>query len=418
MDVISTTELFAGRYVLGPLVGQGGMSDVHRATDQETGQEVAVKLVRSDDPELARRLAMEARVHQGMENPGLIKLLHSGLVDRQPFLVMEYVEGTTLAAALRQEPLSARLTARLGSMVGDALAYMHTRGIVHRDVKPSNIMLAADGRALLGDFGIARLLDSTAHTLEGTTLGTVAYMAPEQLEDHQVGPAADVWSLGIVLLECLTGRPVFSGTSSEILARRLAGPVPLPRDLPVPWRILLTGMLDHGPEQRLTAGQVASLLLAPPFAVPWSPPGRSEGESRAITAPHDLTALAPGLGAGMAGATGTATMPAATPGTAAMPATAAAAAPATLRGRGRARSGWVAAGILALAALVGGLAYGLASSPAAHAKTTHGKSRPPPRPRSPARRPRPCHRRPHPPRWRRWCATWPRASTGGRSALG
>jgi eukaryotic-like serine/threonine-protein kinase len=292
--VISTTELFAGHFRLGPLLGQGGMSDVYRAVDERNGEAVAVKIVRSGDPELARRLSQEVRVHQRMEHPGLIRLLDTGVTDGQAYLVMELVEGTTLATSLRAEPLGARLTAKLGAILGGALAYVHAEGIVHRDVKPSNIMLGADGRALLGDFGIARLLDSTTFTIDGTTIGTVAYMAPEQLEDHQVGPSADIWSLGIVLLECLTGKRVYGGTSSEIIARRLAGPVPLPSDLPVPWKVLLSGMLDHRPEQRLDGNQVAALLASPVFAAPWSPAPVDLTERVPVTVAHDLTALAPG----------------------------------------------------------------------------------------------------------------------------
>jgi len=112
---------------------------------------------------------------------------------------------------------------------------------VHRDVKPANILIGADGLARLTDFGIARLVDTSTLTLTGTMLGTATYMAPEQLENHAVGPSADVWSLGIVLLECLTGERVYAGTPSEVLARRMAGPVTLPDGLPVPWKLLLTG---------------------------------------------------------------------------------------------------------------------------------------------------------------------------------
>jgi hypothetical protein len=353
MGMLSTTDLFAGRYRLGPLVGQGGMSDVFSATDQDTGREVAVKVVRSLDPELARRLAQEARVHQGMAHPGLIELLHSGMADGSPYLVMEYVQGTTLAAALHHEPLSPRLTAKLGTMVAGALDYLHERGIVHRDVKPSNILLAADGRALLGDFGIARLLDSTAFTVPGTLLGTVAYMAPEQLEDHQVGPAADMWSLGIVLLECLTGRRVYEGMSSEVVARRLSGPVPVPGDLPAPWRVLLTGMFAHEPEQRLTGAQVASLLEAGAFATPWS---LSAGTDTAVTAaaiPVDPTALVPVADPG--------TAPSSEP----EPQAARRRAPTTGRRR---RRRWLLVGAAAALVLIGGaVAYGMDARPSTDA---------------------------------------------------
>jgi serine/threonine protein kinase len=113
------------------------------------------------------------------------------------------------------------------------------------------------------------LVDTSTLTLTGTMLGTATYMAPEQLENHAVGPSADVWSLGIVLLECLTGERVYAGTPSEVLARRMAGPVALPDDLPVPWRLLLTGMLASAPEDRLSALDVSTMLAAPAFRSPW-----------------------------------------------------------------------------------------------------------------------------------------------------
>jgi serine/threonine protein kinase len=288
----TTTDLFAGRYRLGELIGRGGMSDVYRAEDRASGNPVAVKVVRSGDPELARRLAQEVKVMQRMGHPGLIQLLDTGVADGQAYLVMELIDGATLAASLRGGPLGARLTTKLGTTLADALAHVHQQGIVHRDVKPSNVMLSADGRALLGDFGISRFLDASTFTLDGTTLGTVAYMAPEQLEDHTVGPPADIWSLGIVLLESLTGRRVYEGSSSEIIARRLAGPVPLPGDLPVPWKLLLSGMLDHRPDQRLAAADVASLLASPVFSAPWSPSATEATPRQVATVPHDLTALA------------------------------------------------------------------------------------------------------------------------------
>ena len=127
-------------------------------------------------------------------------------------------------------------------------------------------------------------------------LGTVSYMAPEQLEDNQVGPSADLWSLGIVLLECLTGRRAYEGTPSEIVARRLVAPVPLPADLPVPWKLVLAGMLDHRPNERLSGHEAAALLATSAFQAPWRPPGDEAGEGRDGVATYDLTALAPGGG--------------------------------------------------------------------------------------------------------------------------
>jgi eukaryotic-like serine/threonine-protein kinase len=290
----SANEILNGRYRLVRLLGHGGMSDVYQGVDQASGTQVAVKMVRSGDPELARRMAVEVRALERFEHPGIIRLLDTGLSGDQAYLVMELIDGPTLAAALRRGPLAPKDTAVLGARLADALAYAHERGIVHRDVKPSNILLGADGEAWIGDFGIARLHDASTLTATGTTLGTAAYMAPEQLENHQVGPGADIWSLGIVLLESLTGHRVYEGTPSEIVGRRLAGPVPLPADLPVPWKLVLSGMLDHRPDQRLNGAEVAAFLVTSAFSAPWTPSAGPPTVRIAPTVPHDLTALAPG----------------------------------------------------------------------------------------------------------------------------
>jgi serine/threonine protein kinase len=297
----SIGDVLDDRYQLVRLLGRGGMSDVYQALDQRSSNAVALKIVRSGDPEMARRLAQEARALERLVHPGLITLLETGSVGDQAYLVMELVDGPSLATFLRDGPLSSQDTATLGARLADALAYVHEQGIVHRDVKPSNILLGSDGEAWLGDFGVAQLHDASALTVAGTTLGTVSYMAPEQLEDHQVGPSADVWSLGIVLLECLTGKRAYEGSASEIVARRLSSPVSLPENLPVPWKLVLSGMLDHRPENRPDGSQVAALLSTSAFDAPWVTVDSDATTRLAAVVGSDATSVMPGAVAPLAG---------------------------------------------------------------------------------------------------------------------
>ncbi|HQT99382.1 MAG TPA: serine/threonine-protein kinase [Acidimicrobiales bacterium] len=264
-------DVLGGRYRLERLLGRGGMSDVYEALDLTANVRVAIKLVRSGDPEFAKRLEREVQALESLEHPGLIRLLDTGQFADQAYLVMDYVDGPTLASSLRNGHLASPLVARMGGQLADTLAYVHAQGVVHRDVKPSNILLSSDGTAWLGDFGIALLHDATTITAVGATLGTVTYMAPEQFEGSDVAAPADVWSLGVVLLESLTGRRVFEGAPREVVARRLRGPVTLDDRLPVPWKMLLSAMLDERPASRPASRDVAALLATPAFATLWEP---------------------------------------------------------------------------------------------------------------------------------------------------
>jgi len=270
------------------------------------------------------------------------------------------VDGQTLAVRLRKGPIPAERCAILGAELADALDYVHRRGVVHRDVKPANVLLGPGPRVRLADFGIAQVIDASSATVTGTTLGTAAYMAPEQLDHHRVGPAADMWALGAVLLECLTGNRPFEGPAAEVVARRLGGAVPSPEGLPTPWRMLLTSMLDPDPGQRPEAAEVVEMLRAPAFSRPWDP------------RPTEMLAA---LGAASAvGADGAAAVDDGT--TAISPATLIREAPAALRRRAAPRRPAALVGAVVLAAVVvaaGLVGWALAGAPttqASHRRTT------------------------------------------------
>ncbi|MCW2755834.1 MAG: pknB 3 [Marmoricola sp.] len=240
------------------------MADVHRATDRLLHREVAVKVLRptsTSETERAR-FAGEARTLAVLNHPGLVTLLDAGFDDDQPFLVMELIEGPTLARRIQEDgPMPPAEVAVIGAQLADALACAHAAGIVHRDVKPSNILVRADGSAVLTDFGIARLLDSAdQHTNPGDTIGSPAYLSPEQVTGAAPTPAVDVYSLGLVLLEALTGLRSYSGPPIEAALARLTTPPVIPGSLEVFWRDLLTRMTRREPTERPSAREVLATL--------------------------------------------------------------------------------------------------------------------------------------------------------------
>ena len=262
MTVTEGTVL-GGRYVLGRLLGRGGMAEVYRATDEVLHRQVAVKVLQdsAEDPSSQARFTSEGRTLAKLNHPSLVTVLDAGTEGDLPFLVLQLVDGPTLAEVLRSERLPRERVAQIGAAVADGLGNVHENGIVHRDVKPGNVLLTQEGSALLADFGIARLLgDTTRHTRTGLTLGTVAYVSPEQVRGEQVTPASDVYSLGLVLLEALTGQPVYEGTDMGSALARLHGAPSVPEDLPSTWRDLLEAMTRLDAAARPSATEVATAL--------------------------------------------------------------------------------------------------------------------------------------------------------------
>lgn len=257
-------RLLDARYRLGDRLGGGAVADVYRGVDERLQRPVAVKVFRGDAAEQLQRHDDEMRLLAALDHPSLVTVFDAGTDEEsgQPYLVMQLVEGSTLSAELKSGELEEERTARYGAALADALHYVHQRGLVHRDVKPANVLIAEDGRVHLADFGIARLVDAAHQTRTGDVLGTPAYFAPEQVAGEPVGPPADVYALGIVLIECLTGRRPFEGTAMEVAMARLARAPELPASLPSDWRSLLSAMTRRDPQQRPAAGDVADALRA------------------------------------------------------------------------------------------------------------------------------------------------------------
>jgi len=256
-----------GRYRVAERLGRGGMADVHRAEDLVLHRTVAVKIFRGGmerESDLARFRA-EVRTLAGLTHPHLVALYDAGGDVAQPWCAMEYVDGGSLVD--RTETVPREGVARLGQQVASALAHVHGRGIVHRDVKPSNVLLSSRGSAFLSDFGVARLVDGTRMTQSGLMIGTAAYLSPEQVRGETAGPAADVYALGLVLLEILTGRREYPGSAVESAVARLSRRPAVPDDLDPGWYALLTAMTALDPDDRPAAADVAARLDGLAFQV-------------------------------------------------------------------------------------------------------------------------------------------------------
>jgi eukaryotic-like serine/threonine-protein kinase len=223
-------ELIAGRYELEKLVGSGGMSNVFRAHDRLLERTVALKILHEQytrDDDYVERFRREARAVAKLAHPNIVTVIDRGEQDGRQFIVFEYVDGPNLKDLTRSGPLQMNEAIGLTLQVARALSFAHDRGLVHRDVKPQNVLLNEDGQAKVTDFGIARSLDVQGVTQTGTVLGTSDYIAPEQARGQKVDPKTDIYSLGAVLYELLVGEVPFSGDNFVAVAmRHVNEPVP------------------------------------------------------------------------------------------------------------------------------------------------------------------------------------------------
>lgn len=289
-DTSLTGSLLGGRYRLEAPIGRGGMGEVYRATDERVGREVAVKLFRpgAGDGE-GHRWGREVSTLARLTHPNLVTLYDAGEDQERVYLVMQLVEGDSLAALCVDRSLDPDKVAAVGTSLAEALAYIHEAGVVHRDVKPANVLVDGTGRAYLADFGVVRLVDGSRLTATGLLIGTASYVAPEQVRGEEAGPAADVYALGLVLLECLTGVREYEGAPLTVATQRLSRPPNIPDWLTPDWAALLRDMTASEPEQRPSADDVALRLTRLGTADPTSRSDAESSPTRHLTRPTPVT---------------------------------------------------------------------------------------------------------------------------------
>ena len=295
-DDLAEGSLLAGRYRVGPVIGRGGMATVHRAQDEALARDVAVKVLTGAGAthENVERQAAEAQIGARLDHPGLVTVFDVQSDATPPFLVMELLQGITLSDAIARGPIAPEAAAEVGAQLCDALAAVHAAGVLHRDLKPSNVMLIEGDRpqVKLTDFGIARLVDATRMTSTGLLVGTARYLSPEQAGGEEIGRPTDIYSLGLVMLECRTGEHPFPGTQIETLSARLNRPPVIPDSLGPSWVGVIGAMTARNPADRPTAVAAAAAFR-----------DLAAGRTPSLTMPPDASETRP-IGAAGAGAAG------------------------------------------------------------------------------------------------------------------
>ena len=258
-----------GKYIIEHEIGRGGMGIVYKGRDPDTNEAVAIKVLPANlasDPTFLARFRREAATLQHFEHPGIVKMIDQGKEREAWYYVMEYVDGDTLDARLKGGPLEPREVVDLALQISPALEYAHEQGIIHRDIKPANIMLTKDGRAKLTDFGIAKLVDATRMTATESILGTVEYMSPEQSQGRFVDPRTDIYSLGVVLYRCVTGRLPITGenptaTLLNLRTQQIEKPINWRPEIPEYLSDLIMKMLEKEPSSRIPSARALTREL-------------------------------------------------------------------------------------------------------------------------------------------------------------
>jgi serine/threonine-protein kinase len=253
-------KIVDGRYVVGEFLGSGGMGEVYLAHDGVLERDVALKILRSQyagDEEVAERFRQEARSAAGLSHPNIVQVYDRGETeDGTSYIAMEYLSGGTLKEHIgRRAPFGGRETAAVGAQIADALGAAHERGVIHRDIKPQNVLVTASGNLKVTDFGIARAASAITSSASGAILGTAGYISPEQAMGEPVGPASDLYSLGVILYEMLTGELPFAADNSIAVCMKHVNEPPRPpillnSEIPEGMNALVLKLLAKHPADR------------------------------------------------------------------------------------------------------------------------------------------------------------------------